>query len=93
MSQNSVSGGTLVLAFLGGAVAGAALAVLFAPASGEETRHLLQEKARESRERAAQAARQGSEFIHRQRETVHGAIERGREAYQQARTAPVEETM
>ena len=80
------SGGTVVLAFLAGAIAGAAVALLFAPAPGEETRQLLGEKAREGRDRAAEAARQGREFLNRQRDTVRSAIDRGREAYQTART-------
>ena len=37
-----------------------------APASGEETRRVLAEKAREGRERATEAARQGREFVNRQ---------------------------
>jgi gas vesicle protein len=80
------SGGTAVLAFLAGAIAGAAVALLFAPAAGDETRQLLSEKAREGRERAAEAARQGREFLNKQRDTVKSAIDRGRDAYQQART-------
>lgn len=77
--------GTVVLAFVLGAVAGAAVALLMAPASGEETRRTLGEKAREGRERAEEAARQGREFLNRQRENFSSAIERGREAYEQAR--------
>ena len=80
------SGGTAVLAFLAGAIAGAAVALLFAPAPGEETRQMLSEKAREGRERAAEAARQGREFLNKQRDTVKSALDRGRDAYQQART-------
>jgi len=41
------------------------VALLMAPATGEETRRVLGEKARESRERATEAARQGREFIDR----------------------------
>ena len=41
--NNGVGGGTVMLAFLLGAVAGAAAALLFAPASGEETREYLGE--------------------------------------------------
>jgi gas vesicle protein len=80
------SGGTVVLAFLAGAIAGAAVALLFAPAAGEETRQLLGEKAREGRERAADAARQGREFLAKQKDTVKSALDRGRDAYQAART-------
>lgn len=77
--------GTVVVAFVLGAITGAAVALLMAPASGEETRRLLAEKAREGREKASEAARQGREFVNRQRETFTTAVERGREAYQQAR--------
>ena len=41
-----------MLAFMAGAVAGAAVALLFAPAAGDETRQFLTDKAREGRERA-----------------------------------------
>ena len=90
-TQQSVGGGTLVLAFLAGAVTGAAVALLLTPATGEEARQFLNERAREGRERASEAARQGREFVSRQRETVKGALDRGREAYQQARSAPDQE--
>jgi gas vesicle protein len=80
------SGGTVVLAFLAGAIAGAAVALLFAPAAGEETRQLLGEKAREGRDRAAEAARHGREFLNKQKDSVKSALERGRDAYQAART-------
>jgi gas vesicle protein len=80
--------GAVVTAFLLGAVAGAAFALLWAPASGDETRRFLNDKAREGRDRANEAARQGREFLNRQRETVFAAVERGRDAYNQARQGP-----
>jgi len=42
--------GSILLAFILGAVSGAAVALLYAPASGNETREYLGEKAREGRE-------------------------------------------
>jgi len=83
--DNGIGAGSVMLAFIAGAVTGAAVALLFAPASGEETREYLGERAREGRERAAQAARQGRELLNRQRDTIASALERGREAYQTAR--------
>ena len=83
--DDSVGGGTLVLAFIAGAVTGAAVALLFAPASGDDTREFLGERARESRDKANEAARQGREFLNRQRDTIKSAIDRGRDAYQQTR--------
>jgi len=77
--------GSIILAFLLGAVSGAAVALLYAPASGRETREYLAEKAREGKARAAEAAAKGREVLTQGRETLATAIERGREAYQQAR--------
>ena len=77
--------GSILLAFILGAVSGAAVALLYAPASGNETREYLGERAREGRQRAAEAAEKGREILNQGRETLTTAIERGREAYQQAR--------
>ena len=85
MSNNGNSAGTVLVAFALGAIAGAAVALLYAPASGEETRRKLAEKAREGREKAEALAREGREFFNRQRENVAAAVERGREAFEQAR--------
>ena len=87
MARDDSGAGTVVVAFVLGAIAGAAVALLVAPASGEETRRVLADKAREGRARANEAARQGREMWDRQRETLSTAFERGREAYQQARSA------
>lgn len=84
MAQDN-TGGTVMLAFLLGAMTGAAAALLFAPASGEETREYLGQKARESRARARDAVEHGREVIQAQREQLTSAVERGREAFQQAR--------
>jgi gas vesicle protein len=87
MANSDSGAGTVVVAFVLGAITGAAVALLMAPASGEETRRLLIEKAREGRDKAGEAARQGRELWNRQRDTLNTAFERGREAYQQARNA------
>src|SRR5712671_4711093 len=81
------SAGTVIVAFVLGAITGAAVALLMAPASGEETRRMLAEKAREGREKAGEAAQKGRELWDRQRETLSTAFERGKEAYEQARGA------
>ena len=84
--DESTDAGTIVLAFVLGAVSGAAVALLFAPAAGSDTRDFLGEKAREGRERAVEAAGRSREVLTQGRETLTNAIEKGREAYQQART-------
>jgi len=86
MASDNGGAGTIFVAFVLGAVTGAALALLYAPAAGNETREYLGEKAREGRARAAEAAAKGREVLNQGRETLTTAIERGREAYQQARS-------
>jgi gas vesicle protein len=85
MARDDGGAGSVLLAFILGAVGGAAVALLYAPASGRETRELIGSKADEARARAAEAAAKGREAMNQGRETITTAIERGREAYQQAR--------
>jgi gas vesicle protein len=88
--------GSILLAFILGAVSGAAFALLYAPATGREAREYIGDRAREGRQRAAdvasgvaargrEAINQGRDALSQGRETLSTAIERGREAYQQAR--------
>ena len=86
MRDEGTGAGTVMLAFLLGAVAGAAVALLYAPASGKETRDYLGEKTREGREKAGQLAEKGRQVFNEGRETLTTAIERGREAYQKSRS-------
>jgi gas vesicle protein len=50
MSTNGNSSGSVLLAFMVGALAGAAVALLYAPAAGTDTRRKLAQKAREGRD-------------------------------------------
>ena len=84
MSDNNNAASVLV-AFVLGAAAGAAMALLYAPATGEETRRRIKDKAREGRGKAEAVARDGREFIKRQRENLGAAVDRGREAFEQTR--------
>jgi gas vesicle protein len=77
--------GSLMVAFVVGALTGAAVALLFAPASGEETREYLGQKAREGKAKARDAMDQGRDYYRSQRDNLVTAVERGREAFQQAR--------
>lgn len=86
MAEERGNGATgVVVAFTLGALVGAVVALLFAPAKGEDTREFLGDKAREGRDKVAEAAQKTRDFLHRQRETIATAVERGREAYQTAR--------
>jgi gas vesicle protein len=84
MAQDEGSGGAVFVAFVCGAVAGAAIALLWAPTTGEEARRILSDRAREGGE-------MGRDFIKRQREHINTAVEKGREAYRQARDGGVTE--
>jgi gas vesicle protein len=91
MRDNGGTAGAVLVGFVLGAAAGAALALLTTPCSGDEMRQRLSARAQDARAKAAESARQGREFLNRQRETVATAIDKGLEAYEQARSgaAPV----
>ncbi|HEX5110620.1 MAG TPA: YtxH domain-containing protein [Vicinamibacterales bacterium] len=78
-NDQGITPGGLLVAFIAGAAVGAAVALLFAPASGEQTREFLGQRAREGRDRAAEAARQGRDMLNKQRENLTTAFERIRE--------------
>ena len=77
--------GSVMIAFVVGAMAGAAVALLLAPASGEETREYLGKKARDGTDKAREAMDQGREYYEHQRKNLVTAVDRGRDAFQQAR--------
>ena len=56
--DDGLGAGAVLLAFIAGAVAGAAVALLYAPATGDDTREYLGQRAREGREKVVDAARQ-----------------------------------
>jgi gas vesicle protein len=75
----------VLLSFLLGALSGAALAILFAPRSGRETREILGEKLRETADRSR---RLGEEAVEKSREAAAdatGYLERQREALEKRR--------
>ena len=83
--DNDAPTGLVLLAFVMGAVTGAAAALLWAPAKGEETRRYLNDRAREGRDRANDAAQRGREFVSQQRQQLATAVDRGRDIYERAR--------
>jgi gas vesicle protein len=62
-NEGSGGAGAVLLAFMVGAIAGAAVALLYAPAPGRETREFLGDKAREAARKAAEAARKGRDVM------------------------------
>ena len=86
--------GSKVSFFLVGLGVGTLLGILFAPKSGDETREYLasraddgreyaQRKARELRERAEDLIARSKEIMARQKDTVTGAVEAGKDAYRE----------
>jgi gas vesicle protein len=75
----------VIMSFLLGALSGAALAILFAPRSGRETREILGEKLRESAERSRQLGQRAVEKGKEVAEEASSYVERGREALDKRR--------
>jgi gas vesicle protein len=92
----------IILSFILGGLAGAALAVLFAPRSGEETREMLDEKLRESAERGRklrdravakgrEAIDDAGDYLDKQRDTLEKRRDRLTAAVEAGRQAYREE--
>jgi gas vesicle protein len=79
------NGGIAIGAFVAGLGIGVALSLLFAPQSGEETRDLIAEKARQSRDFVADAVddlkSQASGAVHEAKGRVREAVQVGKDAY------------
>lgn len=84
--------GSKVSYFLVGLGIGAAIGILFAPSSGEETREFLsnkadegreyaQKKARELRERAEDLIERSKEIMARQKDAISTAVDAGKETF------------
>ena len=71
MAKEEIGVGGLLVAFVAGALAGAAVALLYAPASGEDTRDYLGRRAREEGDRA--------------RRNISTAFDKARDQYDKAR--------
>lgn len=98
MSDDRSSASGVILSFLLGGLTGAALAILFAPRSGEETREMLGEKVREGaekgrrlRERAVAKGREvlddATDYVDSQREGLEKRRERLQAAVEAGRQA------
>jgi len=93
MSEENNNFGSKVAWFLAGLGIGASIALLFAPASGDEARDFLGRKADESREyvtaRGREVRRQAEELVEKakgivtqQKEQLSAALDAGKQAYQ-----------
>ena len=87
MSNDEHNAGTsgVLLSFLLGALSGAALAILFAPRSGRETREILGEKLRETAERSRQLGERAVEKGKEVAEDASSLVDRGRDVLEKRR--------
>lgn len=81
MMEKSTSGLSVLLAFVGGAVAGATAALLLAPSSGEETRQKLLELASTSKEKVSRMPQALASAYNQAAEVARDAFN---EAYEKA---------
>ena len=92
--SNESSGGDRALYLMLGAMFGAAIALLLAPRSGEETRKLIMTKAREGADLVATRTKEvadktsgyverGKSQIQQQRDQLAAALEAGKQAYRE----------
>lgn len=87
--------GSNILWFVAGLGIGAAVGILYAPKTGDETRErirqaaeqgsgVVRERARQAREQAGTWVDKGREYLNQQRDQVRSAYHAGRQAYHEA---------
>jgi gas vesicle protein len=96
--EKQTDSGNALLMFLLGAATGATCALLFAPASGSQTRRYLGERARDARSGASDAASKARDAMQQGRQAavatfddwrpaVNAVVDSGRQAIEQGRQA------
>lgn len=82
---NGARGASAMTGFMIGALVGAGVALLLAPASGTETRRRLGETTKRLRDQAKDRMGQAKDLMHDVKEDAMSAVESGREAFQRSR--------
>jgi gas vesicle protein len=82
----AAAGGFSILTFLAGAAVGAAVALLMAPSTGEETRRRLLEGARRVGQNVGDKVTTAKDELNRRTDDVRSAVHAGRDAYTRSRS-------
>lgn len=90
MNDNQINGisrnaGSAAMGFVLGAVVGAGIALLLAPATGKDTRRRIMESGQGLGDAARDAIGQANDKVHGLKEGVQAAVEAGRKAFENAR--------
>lgn len=86
MSENNGTPvGGFLAAFAIGALAGAGIALLYAPRSGKETRKLIADKGSELKGRATDAIADAKDYIDGKKAEIAAAVEAGKDAMREER--------
>ena len=85
MSETSSNHIGTITAFAIGALAGAGLALLFAPQSGSETREQLAQKGRDVRDRAEQALNDAKSLLNSKKTEIVAAVDAAKSAMREER--------
>jgi gas vesicle protein len=83
--NNSCSIGTVLTAFAVGALAGATIALLYAPQSGEDTRKMIAKKGKEYKGKAHEVIEDAKDFFEGKKAEITAAVEAGKEAMREER--------
>ena len=80
MSNENSKLGTILTAFVVGAIAGAGIALLYAPQSGQETRELLARRTREMKDKVGDTLEDAKEMLVEKKAMIAAAFEAGKQA-------------
>ena len=80
MCNENSSLGTILAAFAVGAIAGAGIALLYAPQSGKETRELLAKRTRELKDKVGEKVDDAKEMLAEKKAMIAAAYEDGKQA-------------
>lgn len=86
LNDVAAAGGFSILTFLAGAAVGAAVALLLAPAPGDETRRKLIEGAKKVGQNVGDKVNTAKDELSRRTDDVRSAVSAGRDAYTRSRS-------